>query len=51
MRLGVIEQWQVQIVDGLKAGEQVLIEGQSEVEDGQAVKIVKAVEDPKEIRL
>lgn len=51
VRLGVIQQWQVQVVDGLKAGEQVLIEGQREVEDGQALKIIKTVNDPEEIRL
>lgn len=51
VRLGVIQQWQVQVVDGLKAGEQVLIEGQREVEDGQALKIIKTVNDPDEIRL
>jgi membrane fusion protein, multidrug efflux system len=51
VRLGVIQQWQVQIVDGLKAGDQILIEGQREVDDGQAIKIIKTVDDPKEIRL
>lgn len=51
IRLGVIEQWQVQVVDGLKAGDRVLIEGQREVEDGQVIKIVKTIDDPKEIKL
>ncbi len=50
VRLGVIEQWEVQITEGLQAGDQVLIEGQREVEDGQAIQVIKTVDDPKELR-
>jgi membrane fusion protein (multidrug efflux system) len=51
VRLGVIEKWEVQITEGLKAGDRVLLEGQREVEDGQGIKVIKTVSDPKEIRL
>ncbi len=46
VRLGVIEGWQVQITEGLKAGDRVLLEGQREVEEGQRIKVVKTVTDP-----
>lgn len=49
--LGVIEGWQVQITEGLKPGDRVLLEGQREVEDGQKIKVVKVVADPKEALL
>lgn len=50
VRLGVIQQWQVQVVEGLRAGDRVLIEGQREVDDGQAIKIIKTVNDPQELK-
>lgn len=43
VKIGFLEGWQVLITDGLKAGEQVIIEGHRSVEDGQAVKVVKTV--------
>jgi membrane fusion protein (multidrug efflux system) len=46
VKLGILEKWQVQITDGLKAGEKVVIEGHREVEDGQRVNIIKTVSDP-----
>ena len=49
--LGVIEGWQVQITEGLKPGDRVLLEGQREVEDGQKIKVIKVVADPKEALL
>ncbi len=51
VRLGVIEKWEVQITEGLQAGDRVLLEGQREVEDGQGIKVIKTVSDPKEIKL
>ena len=50
VRLGVIEKWQVQITDGLKAGDRVLIEGHREVEEGQGIKVIKVVTDPHGLR-
>jgi membrane fusion protein (multidrug efflux system) len=51
VRLGVIEQWQVQVVEGLKAGDRVLVEGHREVESGQQIKIIKVVNDVQETLL
>ncbi len=48
VRLGVIEQWQVQIVEGLEAGDRVLVEGHREVENGQQIKVIKVVTDLQE---
>jgi len=44
--LGVIEQWQVQVTRGLSSGEQILVEGHREVEDGQKIKLIRVVTDP-----
>ncbi len=44
VRTGFLEDWQVLITEGLKAGDKVIIEGHRSVEDGQAVKVVKAVD-------
>ncbi|WP_028585039.1 efflux RND transporter periplasmic adaptor subunit [Desulfogranum mediterraneum] len=46
--LGIISGWQIQVREGLKAGDRLVIEGHREVEEGQQVKIVKVVTDVKE---
>ncbi|MBU0731043.1 MAG: efflux RND transporter periplasmic adaptor subunit [Proteobacteria bacterium] len=43
---GFLEGWKVQIVKGLKSGELVAIVGHRSLEDGQAVNIVKTVDNP-----
>ena len=48
VKLGVIEQWQVQITDGLKPGDQVVVEGHREVENGQQIKVIRVLSDPGE---
>ena len=45
VKLGVIEQWQVQITDGLKPGDQVVVEGHREVENGQQIKVIRVLAD------
>lgn len=45
VKLGVIEQWQVQITDGLKPGDQVVVEGHREVENGQQIKVIRVLTD------
>jgi membrane fusion protein (multidrug efflux system) len=51
VKMGIIEKWQVQITDGLRAGEQVVIEGHRDVEDGQQVNVIKVITDPGSIQL
>lgn len=48
VRLGVIEQWRVEIVDGLQPGDRVVVEGHRDVEDGQQINVVKVMTDPSE---
>lgn len=49
--LGVMEKWMVQITDGLRPGDKVLIEGHRDVENNQKIKVIKAITDPKELLL
>ena len=46
VKLGVIEQWQVQITEGLHPGDKILLEGHREAEDGQLIKVIRVVTDP-----
>lgn len=43
VRLGIIEEWMVQVVEGLTPGSRVLVEGHRNVENGQRVEVVKEV--------
>jgi len=49
--LGIMEKWMVQITDGLRPDDRLLVEGHRDVEDNQKVKVVKTITDPKELRL
>lgn len=49
--LGIIEGWQVQVLQGLKSGDRVLIEGHRDVDEGQKIKVVREVTDPANILL
>ncbi len=51
VELGIMEHWMVQITKGLHDGDNVIIEGQRDVEDGQKVKVVKAVTDMEQLTL
>ena len=43
VKLGVIQQWQVEITEGLLPGDRILIEGHREVEDGQPIKVIRTL--------
>lgn len=45
VKLGIIEKWQVQVIEGLQPGDKVVIEGHREVEDGQQIKVIHEVTD------
>lgn len=51
VKLGILEKWQVQITEGLRPGEKVVIEGHREVEDGQQVNVIKTISDPGALQL
>jgi membrane fusion protein (multidrug efflux system) len=49
VKLGIVEGWQVQTTEGLQADDQVVIEGHRDVEDGQAVNVIKVITDPENL--
>lgn len=49
--LGIMENWMVQVTDGLSAGDKLIVEGHRDVEDGQKVKIIKTLNDIGEMTL
>jgi len=49
IQLGILVGWQVQITSGLKPGERVIVVGHRFLDDGQAVKVIKNVSNPREI--
>lgn len=51
VRLGIMEKWLVQVVEGLQSGDKLLVEGHRDVEDNQKVKVVKAAQEMKELIL
>lgn len=51
VQLGIMEQWMVEITSGLAAGEKLVIEGHRDVENGQQVRVIKTLTDPKELTL
>lgn len=51
IKLGIMEKWLVQVTEGLKAGDSLLVEGHRDVEDKQKVKVVKTAGDIKELTL
>jgi membrane fusion protein (multidrug efflux system) len=51
VQLGIMEKWMVEVKDGLKAGDNLLVEGHRDVENNQKIKVVKAVTDPGELIL
>lgn len=51
VKLGIMEQWLVEVTEGLAAGDRLLVEGHRDVEDKQKVKVVKAALDMKELAL
>ncbi len=50
VELGVLDGWQVQITDGLKIGDRVIIVGHRSLEDGQRINIQRTVQDPAELK-
>jgi len=45
VKLGILEDWRVQIKEGLVPGDRVIVEGHRNVEDGQRVNIVRIISD------
>lgn len=51
VELGIMEDWMVQITNGLNIGDRLVIEGHRDIEDGQKVNVVKVVNNPNEYTL
>lgn len=49
--LGIMENWLVEVTKGLSTGEQLIVEGHRDVEDGQEIKIIKTMSDIGEMNL
>lgn len=49
VELGFLDGWRSQVKTGLTAGDQVIVVGHRNVNDGQKVQIVRQVDDPKEL--
>lgn len=49
VELGVLEDWMIQVKSGLEAGDNVIIVGHRQVDEGQSVKVIKNVTNPAEI--
>jgi membrane fusion protein (multidrug efflux system) len=47
--LGTLFGWEVQITSGLKAGDRVIVVGHRLLDDGQAIEVIKNVDNPNEI--
>jgi len=51
VKLGIMEKWMVQVTDGLKPGDRVLVEGHRDVENHQQVNVIKAVSSLEDLTL
>jgi len=51
VKLGIIEKWQVQVTEGLEAGEKVVVEGHRDIEDGQEIEVIQVLTDPGNMQL
>ncbi len=47
--LGLLDGWRVEVREGLKPGEQVIVVGHRSVNDGQSVNVVRSVKSPEDI--
>jgi membrane fusion protein, multidrug efflux system len=46
VKLGILEKWRVQITEGLRPGDRVIVEGHRDVEEGQEVNVIQVLTDP-----
>ncbi|HJX34729.1 MAG TPA: efflux RND transporter periplasmic adaptor subunit [Desulfatiglandales bacterium] len=49
VELGILEGWMIQVKSGLNVGDNVIIVGHRQVDEGQAVQVIKNVTNPAEI--
>jgi membrane fusion protein (multidrug efflux system) len=51
VELGIIEDWQVQVISGLSQGSRVVVEGHRDIDQGYKLNIVRVLTDPREALL
>jgi membrane fusion protein (multidrug efflux system) len=51
VELGIMEDWLVQITNGLSPGDQVVVEGHRDIDDGYKIEIVRVIDDISEVLL
>lgn len=49
VQVGALMGWQVHAISGLSPGDRVIVVGHRQLDDGQAVEVIKNVHDPREI--
>lgn len=49
VKLGILAEWQVQVLSGLIPGDKVVVVGHRQLEEGQRLEVIKNVNDPSEI--
>jgi membrane fusion protein (multidrug efflux system) len=49
--VGIMENWLVEVVEGLSPGDHLIVEGHRDVEDGQKINIIRTLEDIEDITL
>ena len=51
VKLGIMEKWMVQVVDGLSPGDRIVVEGHRDLEDNQKINVVTVLTDSGEVDL
>ena len=46
VKTGIMEQWMIEITEGLERGDRIVVEGHRDVENDQKVNVVKVISDP-----
>ncbi|WP_169309304.1 efflux RND transporter periplasmic adaptor subunit [Desulforhopalus sp. IMCC35007] len=49
--LGIMENWMVQVIDGLSVGENLVVEGHRDVENGQKINVIKTLNSMEDMGL
>ncbi len=47
--VGILDGWRIEVLSGLRVGEQVIVVGHRSIEEGQEVNVARAVTDPREL--
>jgi len=50
VKLGILEGWMIQITEGLEPGDNLIIEGHRDVDEGQPVNVVKSFASAEELK-